>query len=831
MIVLLQPPYFRLLGSHNDRAPLELAYASRFLSDAGIEHVVVNADFVGSSQHLPWRALFENEAYFRAAVDGHHTALDECLELVMQYRPETVVIAAGDSCIPTKDFGSPYVAAQISKRLRKFHVKTIGIGPIFQKDHEPFDDWFDGFFLSMVNRSIVDVLLGDAPDVISGSPVGDLPLFDFVRPHAHATDYVMSNFGCSYNCVAEGGKIVTDRGQVFIENIRAGDLVLGCDSDGLVVWGEVSMAVETGFKPVLQIVCGDACVELTADHPVWTRRGWVDAGELRGDDEVCLLLDGISWLEKDTAVLQPQLRVEGYGVSRSEPEDASILGESEVDEGQKLPVVRESASCAEKILFNGLHESGPNERPGVCSPGIRGEARRQKPNEEPRSCCEERASTGQDRSVRSDARALGIRQDDSAPSFSGRKSRRLNAHESCESDEEPGSCLASRTKDPLEVQGSGVQDAMAPVSEHETERSGAESNRVHGHLGPAVSIRRRSEVLDRAMSVRKVSKPRLRTREGATAAGGVGARPLLASSRFDSRGADGLRTKGLELSPDFRGRTAGRTDGGQNPAFRSEWRRVGGIKTLGMKRVFDLTVEPNHNFFAGGLLVKNCSFCFAPLMVGGRVAFQPTGLFLRDVFERARILGRNKLYIADMIFPLNVRRLRNIAESLEGSGFTFNCESRTDTLREEVVGLLKKIGVTTVKVGLESMDDATLARMNKRQTLQKEEAALQMLKDSGLRVVGYLILGDFYSSVDAMWQTLARARDLQAKGLVHDWVVNVASHATLGWDERRFDAHFSLFGARRQGIPDDVLWEFLSLQEKREHPTLGVFNGLQVANS
>lgn len=418
-IVLLQPPYFRLLGSHNDRAPLELCYASRFLADAGVEHVVVNADFAGSSQHLPWRALFENEGYFRAAVDGCHPALDECLELVMQYDPETVVIAAGDSCIPTKDVGSPYISAQISKRLRRLHVKTIGIGPIFQKDHTPFDDCFDGFFLSLANRSLVDVLLGDTPDVISGTPVGDLPLFDYVKPHPHSTDYVMSNFGCSFGC----------------------------------------------------------------------------------------------------------------------------------------------------------------------------------------------------------------------------------------------------------------------------------------------------------------------------------------------------------------------------------------------------------------------SFCFAPLMVGGRVVFQPTGLFLRDVFERAQIIGSSKLYIADMIFPLNVRRLRNISESLNGSGFTFSAESRTDTLREEVVGLLKKIGVTTVKIGLESMDDATLARMNKRQTLQKEEAALQMLKDNNFRVVGYLILGDFYSSVEAMWQTLARARDLQARGLVHDWVVNVAAHSTLGWDERRFDAHFSLHSARRQGVPDDVMWAFLDLQEQRKHPTLGIIHG------
>jgi hypothetical protein len=64
---LLQPPFFRLAGSHNDRPLMNLAYASGFLADAGIPHVLVNADWLGSPVHVPWRQLFLNEETWRRA--------------------------------------------------------------------------------------------------------------------------------------------------------------------------------------------------------------------------------------------------------------------------------------------------------------------------------------------------------------------------------------------------------------------------------------------------------------------------------------------------------------------------------------------------------------------------------------------------------------------------------------------------------------------------------------------------------------------------------------------------------------------------------------------
>ncbi|MBA7542075.1 hypothetical protein ES705_34391 [subsurface metagenome] len=199
-VVLLQPPFFRCLGSHNNQVQLDLAYVSRFLDDAHIEHVVVNADHgFGGQRYVPWRELFEREESLRLAADGEHPILDEAVEYVLGFEPEVVVIAGGDTTIPTKNIGSPYIAAQVSKKIRKSGVRTVGIGPVFMKETGPFAKWFDGIFMSAVNRSIVDFLVDNDIGFMGGVPVGVVPCFDHVV-HGRPSDLVMTAFGCAHDC-------------------------------------------------------------------------------------------------------------------------------------------------------------------------------------------------------------------------------------------------------------------------------------------------------------------------------------------------------------------------------------------------------------------------------------------------------------------------------------------------------------------------------------------------------------------------------------------------------------------------------------------------------
>ena len=268
MIVLLQPPFFKCAGSHNDRAPLELCYASRFLDDAEVEHVVVNADFTGAKTYLPWKTLFENSTVWEQACEGNSPEFGQCVEMVMQFKPDLVIIAAGDSCIPTKDFGSPYIASYISRMFRARGVRTLGIGPMFVREIGPFEEFFDGFFRSMVNRSLVDVVLGQPVDEFFGTPVGALPLFEHVWPKGSKTNYVASSFGCSYDCSfcmapeMTGGKFLFQPVDVFVQDVldrrrilRTNELYISDMIFPLNIRRLESIRKALNFEPTFQFTC------------------------------------------------------------------------------------------------------------------------------------------------------------------------------------------------------------------------------------------------------------------------------------------------------------------------------------------------------------------------------------------------------------------------------------------------------------------------------------------------------------------------------------------------------------------------------------------------
>ncbi len=105
---------------------------------------------------------------------------------------------------------------------------------------------------------------------------------DFVAP-SQSNGCAMA---CAY-CVAEGTLIATPRGQVPVEQIRDGDDIFAYDSSSAqLVVAVVSEMASREVDEVLEIQIEDIILHVTADHPLMTRRGWVQAGDLAEGDEV-----------------------------------------------------------------------------------------------------------------------------------------------------------------------------------------------------------------------------------------------------------------------------------------------------------------------------------------------------------------------------------------------------------------------------------------------------------------------------------------------------------------------------------------------------------------
>lgn len=230
-VLLVQPMHLRLYGSHNNRAPLELAYLRHHLVPEYPDTEILNLDKTDADVYIPWKNLYENSHMASNFFGGASPLLDESVERIMSRMPQVVVLSAGDSLTPWADLGNPYTAALLSTRLQAYGVFTIGVGPFFSKTGSKFSSSFDAILLSPASPSIVGVVANRTTGIQAGDPPSKSAVPDF--GHLNAQDLatvVMTSIGCPLSCTfclgADSGSINIEPEHVAMDlGKRVGDYV------------------------------------------------------------------------------------------------------------------------------------------------------------------------------------------------------------------------------------------------------------------------------------------------------------------------------------------------------------------------------------------------------------------------------------------------------------------------------------------------------------------------------------------------------------------------------------------------------------------------------
>lgn len=135
-----------------------------------------------------------------------------------------------------------------------------------------------------------------------------------------------------------------------------------------------------------------------------------------------------------------------------------------------------------------------------------------------------------------------------------------------------------------------------------------------------------------------------------------------------------------------------------------------------------------------------CSYCIQNRDVMGhrRRPLEDTAAELR----RLRELGVPGLYFRDPLFESRPSEALALCRLLaERFDFAWSCNSRVDTITEELATAMKAAGCECVAFGLETADEAALARQGKRTTREQARRAIELCRGLGLKVAGYFILG------------------------------------------------------------------------------------------
>jgi len=119
-VLLVNPPFYRLLGSHYNANSLGIAYIASLLNKNGHDAWLYNADYLSEQNYIKLKGLFEGfvdyKSYFK---NENHEIWEEVVQKIAEFEPDWVGYTSYTANVTTIDI--------ISKKLRKLspHIKQV----------------------------------------------------------------------------------------------------------------------------------------------------------------------------------------------------------------------------------------------------------------------------------------------------------------------------------------------------------------------------------------------------------------------------------------------------------------------------------------------------------------------------------------------------------------------------------------------------------------------------------------------------------------------------------------------------------------------------------
>ena len=154
-----------------------------------------------------------------------------------------------------------------------------------------------------------------------------------------------------------------------------------------------------------------------------------------------------------------------------------------------------------------------------------------------------------------------------------------------------------------------------------------------------------------------------------------------------------------------------------------------------------------------------CAFCYKEAW-GSRVRRRSAASVVAELRELKRRFNVQAAAFVDDLFTAKRSWTVEFCERLraEKLGVHWACNSRVDTLDEELLGLMRAAGCVVIAYGLESGSPAILKAMHKEIDLPRAEWAIKATRRAGIEVLPYMAMGMPEETPETMAETVAFCR-------------------------------------------------------------------------
>ena len=178
---------------------------------------------------------------------------------------------------------------------------------------------------------------------------------------------------------------------------------------------------------------------------------------------------------------------------------------------------------------------------------------------------------------------------------------------------------------------------------------------------------------------------------------------------------------------------------------------------------FGLYVSPIYPVGTSRGCPFSCAFCSNNVIFGKRYRSRSP----RDIVNEIELLiteyGAKGIYFREDIFTLNKKRVIEICNEIKERRLDFKwvCESRVDTINEDMLRSMKNAGCELIWFGVESGSQKILDRIHKQITIAQSRDAFKLCKKIKLRAGASFLIGVPGEKIEDIYRTIDFAKELK----------------------------------------------------------------------
>lgn len=200
-ILLVNVPFYRLLGSKYNAHSLGLAYVASAFKNSDLEVAVYNADFADSDYKSLSELVSSQENYLDFFKNKEHPLWNEVVEKILEFEPDSVGYTCYTANVPTIEL----LAEKVKKRDKNI-AQVVG-GPHFRIKYPPSDFHVYGQLDGVVENPLPNI---DRASTCEVDGLFKNSLDDHLFPNREDfwgvdkskvdLSYIITSRGCPYKC-------------------------------------------------------------------------------------------------------------------------------------------------------------------------------------------------------------------------------------------------------------------------------------------------------------------------------------------------------------------------------------------------------------------------------------------------------------------------------------------------------------------------------------------------------------------------------------------------------------------------------------------------------